>query len=260
MGIAIPLQAIHGAMTPTMKHVKHGTWRAAPTLIGAAADDIHVWLVRAGDVRNSELWHADLLSLSEKQRAESFKFARDRDLFVAAHVALRSILSRYLRTPAAEIDFTAGPHGKPSLASASHGHVRFNLSHSGDLALVAVALGREVGIDLEFIKKEFAFDELAERFFTAREVAALRALPSRLQRRAFFKCWSSKEAFLKAKGTGLGGELDEVEILLERGEDVRIDAAIPGWSLTEINPGRYYAAALASAGDPPKTHLYRWTP
>jgi 4'-phosphopantetheinyl transferase len=247
-------------MSPIINRRKDERWRAAPAAIALAADDIHVWLVRVGDVRNSAVWRAESLSSSEKARAANFKFARDRDLFVAAHVALRSILSRYLRRPAAEIDFTVGPNGKPSLATASRGHVRFNISHSGDLSLVAVAFGREVGIDLEVIKKDFAFDELAERFFTAREVAALRALPSRVQRRAFFKCWSSKEAFLKAKGTGLAGELDEVEITLDRGGNVRIDASIPGWSLTAINPGRHYAAALASAGDPPKTLLYRWKP
>ena len=85
-------------------------------------------------------------------------------------------------------------------------------------------------------KRILPFDEVAERFFTTGEVAALRALPAHLRRQAFYKCWTSKEAFLKAKGTGLSGELDEVKIgLAASGEQVRIEANVPGWSLIELN-------------------------
>jgi 4'-phosphopantetheinyl transferase len=232
--------------------------RKAPADLDLAADDVHVWLARAADICNASCAH--LLSAPEQARAEKFKFTRDRDLFVAAHVALRSILARYLKQSAAEIDFATGPTGKPLLATGSRRQVRFNLSHSGDLAMIAVASRREVGIDLELIKPDFAFDAIAERFFTAREVAALRALPSRVRCQGFFKCWTSKEAFLKAKGTGLSGELDEVEITLDEGGQVRITAFTPGWSLAEINPGENYVAALASEGEPARTHLYRWPP
>lgn len=236
------------------------TLRQAPADLDLAADDVHVWLARTVDIRNIVVSCANLLSAPEQARAEKFKFARDRNLFVAAHVALRSILARYLKQSAAEIDFATGPNGKPLLAAGSRRPLRFNLSHSGDLAMIAVASRREVGVDVELIKQSFAFDEIAERFFTAREVAALRALPSRVRCQAFYKCWTSKEAFLKAKGTGLSGELDEVEINLDENGQVRIAAFTRGWSLTEINTGQDYAAALASEGEPAITHLYRWTP
>ena len=126
--------------------------------------------------------------------------------------------------------------------------------------MIAVAFGREIGVDIERVKEGFGFDEVAEHFFTAREVTALRALPSHLQRQAFYKCWTSKEAFLKAKGTGLSGELDVVEIIVDREEYVRIDAHVPGWSLAEIDPGEGYVGALASEGEPPTMQLYRWRP
>jgi 4'-phosphopantetheinyl transferase len=212
------------------------------------------------DIGNVILSRADLLSAPEQVRAEKFKFARDRDLFVAAHVALRSILARYLQQSATDIDFRTSPNGKPSLATGSSAHVCFNLSHSGDLAVIAVASSREVGVDVELIKQDFAFDEIAERFFTTREVAALWALPNDVRSQGFFKCWTGKEAFLKAKGTGLSGEFDEIEITLDENRQVRIAASTPGWSLAEINSGEDYAAALATQGEPPRIHLYQWTP
>ena len=92
----------------------------------------------------------------------------------------------------------------------------------------------------------------------AKEVAALRGLPQALQRQAFFKCWTSKEAFLKAKGTGLSGALDEVEISLTKDQQVHISASVPHWWLRELSPISDYEAALVSAGTPVPIHCYRW--
>jgi len=199
-----------------------------------------------------------MLSAAEQERARRFKFEKDEKLFTIAHAALRSILARYLSVSPTKIEFIIDPQGKPRLAAASGESLRFNISHSGELAVIAVA-SRELGVDVECIKENFGFEEVAEHFFTAREVAALRALPSHLQRRAFYQCWTCKEAFLKAKGTGLSGELDEVQIVLD-GESARIDANVPGWSLKEIDVRDGYAAAVVSAGEPAEVRIYRWAP
>jgi len=164
------------------------------------------------------------LSKGEQARAARFKFDRDRRLFTVAHAALRSICATYLRTSPRTVEFAEGPYGKPKLASDSGTDLRFNLSHSGELALIAAALKREIGVDLECVR-DFDCDPVAERFFTALEVADLRSLRKPLQRSAFYKCWTSKEAFLKAKGTGLSGKLDEVEISSMDGADIRISAS-----------------------------------
>lgn len=156
------------------------------------------------------------------------------------------------------VEFAEGPYGKPKLASDSRSGLQFNLSHSGELALIATALQREIGVDVESVR-DFDFDQVAERFFTAREVATLRSLPKPQQRSAFYKCWTSKEAFLKAKGTGLSGELDEVEITSTDGADIRISSFVPGWSLAEVPAGEGYIAALVSQGAPVRVQLYRWT-
>jgi 4'-phosphopantetheinyl transferase len=235
-------------------------WRRADDDVALGDNEIHVWLVTTTDPDVNLVSCAALLSVDEQARAEKFIFDKDRRLYTVAHAALRSILSIYLKTAPTSIEFTAGSNGKPGLAGDLSGDLRFNLSHSGDRAMIAAVFGREIGVDIESVKEGFAFDEVAEHFFTAREVAALRALPSRLQRRAFYRCWTSKEAFLKAKGTGLSGELDEVEILRAGDEDVRIDARVPGWTLTELASAGEYEAALVVEGGPLPVSCYLWQP
>ena len=232
-------------------------WTSAAADLTLGANEVHVWRVDGfGNDIDLGLCTA-LLSKSEQARAERFKFDRDRRLFTVAHAALRSICATYLRTSPRTLEFAEGPYGKPKLASDSGTDLRFNLSHSGELALIAAALKREIGVDLECVR-DFDCDPVAERFFTALEVADLRSLPKPLQRSAFYKCWTSKEAFLKAKGTGLSGKLDEVEITSMDGADIRISASVPGWSLAELPVGDGYSAALVSEGAPVQVQLYQW--
>jgi 4'-phosphopantetheinyl transferase len=122
--------------------------------------------------------------------------------------------------------------------------LQFNLSHSHDLALIAVAHDQPVGVDVEFIRSDTAVMQIADRFFAARESAALRALPEQQQRRAFFDTWTRKEAWLKARGVGLGGALDQCV-------DEQTDWLVQGLS---VGPG--YSAALAVGGA--DVTLRRW--
>ena len=233
-------------------------WQLPPDNLALGDGDVHVWLIDAPEPTDNLAAHRDLLSPSELDRAAKFHFEPDRRLFVISHAAVRAILARYLNTPVASIEFTSGMNGKPSLAPAwAASGIEFNLSHSHGAALIAMARNCAVGVDIEFVKTDFAFEGIAERFFTPGEVSALRALPSALRRQAFYKCWTSKEALLKAKGTGLVGQLDEVEINRETG---RILAAVDGWSLSSLDPGPGYAAALVSQGAPARISLYRWEP
>jgi len=236
-------------------------WPLPPDQLRLQNGSVHVWAVELDDASFDSDRGLSILSSDELARAAKFKFERDRRRYVISHTALREILAGYLETAAANLEFVEVGNGKPKLA-ASFGAsgFEFNLSHSHERALIAVAPGRELGIDIEFIKADFPFSEIAGRFFTAKEVAALRTLSVHLQRQAFYKCWTSKEAFLKAKGTGLSGKLDEVEIILEGDERVRIDARVPGWSLAELNPGDGYEAALVSAGKAAQFQVYRWQP
>jgi len=235
------------------------SWPRPPAELPALEQNVHVWAVRLDDARVDLDLGRDLLSPVERERAARFKFERDQRRYLVAHVALHEILSRYLPIDPPRLSFDLGANGKPRLSQplASSG-VEFNLSHSNEMALLAVTHGREVGVDIEYVKEDFEFQEIAERFFTAREVAALRGLPASLQRQAFFKCWTSKEAFLKAKGTGLSGALDEVEIALTADEQVRITASVPGWSLAELDSIDGYEAVLVVAGAPVPICNYLW--
>ena len=237
------------------------TWIIPPHELRLTDDAVDVWLIPLTPPDLTEGSFADFLSPDERERAARFIFDKDRWPYVVAHTGLRSILSCYLKTAPADLQFVTGVNGKPSLALEFAGSsLRFNLSHSHEMALLGVAQGHEIGVDIEWIKENYGFHEVAEHFFTAKEVTQLCALPVELQRQAFFKCWTSKEAFLKAKGTGLSGNLDEVEITLAKNQQVRIHASVPGWTLTELNPGGTYEAALVVEGGGLPVNCYRWDP
>jgi len=234
-------------------------WTAPPKELALSDNRVDVWLISLIQPGATGGSYTDILSEDEQERAARFKFDRHRWPYIAAHVAVRSILSKYLKSAPARLKFINGTNGKPSLAAEFSAHeLQFNLSHSHEMALLGVTRGHEIGVDIEWIKEDYGFDEVAERFFTAKEVADMRALPGHLQRQAFFKCWTSKEAFLKAKGTGLSGKLDEVEITLTDNQRVRIRADVRGWTLSELNPGGGYEAAVVVEGGPLPVHCYRW--
>ena len=233
-------------------------WLPAPDPLPLLGGDAHVWAMELDDPGCDVGFCRERLSLDEQARAEKFKFARDQRRYVIAHAALRDILARYTHTGAADLQVNQGANGKPRLAAQfSACGIDFNLSHSPETALVAVNDRYEIGVDIEYVKSDFEIFTVANRFFTQREVAALRALPAALRRQAFYKCWTSKEAFLKAKGTGLAGQLDEVEIALA-GEQVRIQASVVDWMLEELDPRDGYEAALVTKDKPAQILCYRW--
>jgi 4'-phosphopantetheinyl transferase len=203
----------------------------------------------------------EVLSTDEQERAAKFKFQRDRRRYIVAHATLRSILAAHMTKSPQELTFTHGKNGKPYLAGTDiERDIQFNLTHSHEVALLAVTRGQEIGVDVEYMNRDFAFTEVAERFFTASEVQALLALPVPLQKQAFYKCWTSKEAFLKAKGTGLSGELGEVTIELIDNHSVKVKATLPDWSLTELMPCDGYVGALVLEGVQPQLKYFTWQP
>jgi 4'-phosphopantetheinyl transferase len=183
----------------------------------------------------------DLLSDQERARADRFHFAKDREAHIAAHGALRLILAKHLNCPAAEILFKEGTNGKPAVAG-----LRFNLSHSANLGLVAVTSDRELGVDVEHIDPHRADVSVAHRFFSPSEASALEALPPEQQTVAFLNCWTRKEAYLKAIGLGLSVPLDSFDVSLAPGEPARLlRGADPKWQLHSFVPAPEYLGALA---------------
>jgi 4'-phosphopantetheinyl transferase len=205
----------------------------------------------------------EVLSPDERQRAARYHFQRDREHFCVARGALRSILGDYLNRPPARISFSYGPYGKPALDGVAGGaRLRFNVAHSHGLALYAVTLDRETGVDVELVRDDFPTFDIAERFFSEAEVAAWRALPPDERAGAFFDCWTRKEAYIKARGEGLSLPLHEFTVslgesprLLSAGDDPREASR---WSLIELHPATGYRAALAVEGDAPAVRCWQW--
>ena len=241
------------------------SWEPAPRRPQLHGEEVHVW--RAALARPTREVEAlkRLLSEDELRRAERFHFPHDRSSFIVARGTLREILSLYAGLPPGLLRFGYNAFGKPELTGApGETNVRFNLSHAGGLVLYAVAAGREVGVDVEVVREGVPCEELAERFFSRRERAALLALPAGDRRRAFFECWTRKEAYIKGRGEGLSLALDSFDVSLSPLAPAALLATRdnrPGaarWSLRELSVGPGYAAAVAAEGDGWRLRCWRW--
>jgi len=228
-------------------------------------DEVHVWRANLDKAPSQIQGFFHNLAADERARAERFYFERDREHFIGARGVLRAILGCYLNRMPECLSFRYGSHGKPALAGESDGGtIRFSVSHSHGVALYAVTRGREVGIDLERIRFDVAVAEIAERFFSRREAAMLRTLPSEVQRQAFFRCWTRKEAYIKARGEGLSLALDQFDVSLAPGEPEatlgtrRDPSEASRWSLQELIPAPGYVAALAAEGQGWRLTCWQW--
>jgi 4'-phosphopantetheinyl transferase len=215
-------------------------------------DEIHVWHA-ALDREEKVLQRLETtLSLEEKARADRFHFANDRNRFVVARGQLRELLGKYLAQAPAGLEFSYGPHGKPALSggNASSG-LCFNLSHSAGFAVYAIARERNLGIDVEHVRPESAGEDIAKRYFSAREVSDLRTLPAEARVEGFFHCWTRKEAYLKATGMGLQIPLDSFSASLLPGQPAQFLGGVePRWHMAAFHPAEGYVAAVVYDGAP----------
>jgi 4'-phosphopantetheinyl transferase len=219
--------------------VTESHWQPGPASPRLDADTVDVWLV-ALDAAQPDA----LLSPQERKRAARFLREEDRRRWTAAHVALRALLGAYAGADPRALRFDAGPHGKPALAGGND-LPRFNLSHSGDVALIAVAHGREVGVDVELPRMTDRAAAIAQRTFGAAEAAQIAALPPEQRGPAFLRSWVRWEAVLKCRGTGIGGA-DEASATGSEPWVVDLDVDPPA------------AAALAVERGPVAVLTWRW--
>ena len=200
-------------------------------------DGVHIWRAALDEAGWPE---AERLPAPERERAASFLREEPGRRWVAAHWALRRVLENYLDEPAASIELELGDDGKPHLRNRDG--IEFNLSHSSGLALVAVAAGREVGVDVELIEPGRDLIALAERALEPEDAAAVRAASESQRPAVFYAAWTRHEARLKCLGTGLGANLQSTT---SEGGNRRLaeGAAVEN---VDVAPG--YAAAVAVAG------------
>jgi 4'-phosphopantetheinyl transferase len=240
-------------------------WSSPPETLVVDRDEVHVWRAALDQSASQVQDFLHILAPDEQARAARFYFARDRQHFIVARGVLRSILGCYLNQVPESLAFCYSAHGKPALAEQSaRDAIHFNVSHSNELALYAITRGRQVGIDIEHIRLDLAVAEIAGRFFSRREVAKLRTLPAEIQREAFFRCWTRKEAYIKALGEGLSLPLDQFDVWPASGEPdtapgaQRDPSEASGWSLQELMPAPGYAAAVAVGGRDWRLVCWQW--
>ena len=227
------------------------SWPPPPDQSSLETNDVHIWRASLEQSPTIVEELRQLLSPDEQSRADRFHFEKDRRHFTTARGYLRTLLGRYLEIAPAEIRFSYTEYGKPALAPDLDQQLKFNLAHSGGLALYAFTRIGEIGIDLEHIRPEFTGDDIARRYFSPTEVVSLDQLPETARQQAFFDCWTRKEAFIKAKGLGLSLGLNQFDVTLSPGQPAALlqtlwdETEASRWSLEAIEAGPEYAAAVA---------------
>jgi 4'-phosphopantetheinyl transferase len=240
-------------------------WLAPPERLTLSSDVVHVWRASLEQSLSAVKRFEHTLSIDERLRADRFYFRQDRDRFIVARGILRAILGHYLDRAPQTLAFIYSFYGKPSLALESEANpIRFNISHSHETALYAVSRGREIGVDVERVRDGLAIEEIVTSFFSGPELSALSSLPAELQKRAFFACWTRKEAYIKAKGEGLSLPLAQFDVSLIPGEPATLTATRPNseeahrWSLHELTLGPDYAAAFVVEGRDYSLSCWHW--
>lgn len=226
-------------------------WRLAPARPRLGENEVHVW--RADLNQPPATLQALLATLSADERCRSarFYFARDAERFVIARGLLRTILGLYLQIRPERLRFRYNAFGKPELSTpADRRPLRFNISHSHNQALFAFSSEWEIGVDTEYLRENFDTRELSDCVFSPYEVSTLSALPAHQQTKAFFNCWTRKEAYVKARGEGFSFPLDCFDVSLAPGEPAvllshrRDPRETWRWSLCDLPSDSSYASAV----------------
>ena len=238
-----------------------GTWEPRrPGETPLRRDEVHVWLIPLVATPEQAASSIRLLSAEERRRAERFRFDRHRARWIQARAHSRRVLGGYLACPPQAVELVLEDHGKPRLdGPVRHHELEFNLSHSGDLALLAIARGRRVGVDVE-VTPRLDVRRLSARVLTERERAPLRELSGPQLQHEFLRCWTRKESWIKALGDGMARELRSFEVLVR--EEVDRGGVSPArsrpeslWWLEDLTPGPRAVGCLAAEGDRPALRL-----
>jgi 4'-phosphopantetheinyl transferase len=237
-------------------------WHVPPETLRLLEGQVHVWRISLDQDPAALGSLYQMLSADEQERANHYRFDRDRQAFITRRGRLRILLACYLGLDPASLQFSHNPYGKPFLQREAAGSLYFNLSHSQGLALFAFARQVDIGVDLERERRDFDCLELGDRFFSTSERAELSALPLESRFQAFFLCWTRKEAYIKAHGEGLSLPLENFDVSLTPGEPARLLATRAGletpdqWSLFNLEPAPGYRAALAVRGRSYELHCW----
>ena len=246
--------------------MKQLPWPCPPTIPPLELKEVHLWQrsLMAPDPEREQLW--SVLSADEQQRAQRFVKVADRHGFAIARGTLRQLLGYYLETDPGALTICYGDRGKPQLVQGENPlDLRFNLSHSHGLALYAITLGTDIGVDLEQLNPRIDYEGITRRFFSTSEQQALFQLPTDQRNAAFFQIWTRKEACIKAMGGSIAMGLDQFDgaIALDHPttsvELVGEDGQALHWWVMNLKPKASYLGALALSTPPQTIHYWQWS-
>lgn len=242
--------------------VKFEPAASLPDRLTLETRDLHLWFLPLDRPAERVARLEALLSPLEVERANRFHLPVLRHRHAVAHGVLRELLGAYLGAPF-KMEFSIGPKGKPALEKGDRPDpFHFNLAHSGDYALYGFARS-ELGVDIELMREDRDLLGLARRFFAPLEHATIQALPDAGRRAAFYQVWTRKEAYIKARGTGLSERLDGFDVTARPAEPARVlrvstsDEIADEWSLFDVQPLPDVAGAVALRGHDWKVRAWR---
>jgi 4'-phosphopantetheinyl transferase len=233
----------------------NGNWVTPPDVLRISLQEIHVWRIRLAQPSETVKRLEQVLNTEEIKRADRYRTELLRIRFVIGRGSLRTILGRYVAEAPEQLAFRYGERGKPALADRSSGlDIQFNTSNSNDIAVVAIALGRQLGVDVEQVRPIENFDRIVAHHFSAQERSGFSRLSEDQRLEAFFRCWTRKEAYLKATGEGLSRALDSFDVSLAPGDSpklLRVDGSpeeLTRWEFQDLLVGRNYIGSIAVEG------------
>lgn len=223
---------------------------------------IHFWYCDFAENIDALESYYSLLSSDEKERSRKFKFDKDSNCYIISRGILRFLTGIYLNMNPKNIKFKYTSFGKPLLDFETD--LKFNISHSGNMAVFAFFKNQEIGVDIEKIKNDFNVMELAQNFFSKTEIEALERVPKKELSRAFYRCWTRKESFIKAEGTGLSFPLNQFSVSLEDDKHAELletkwnSKEKKEWQLFSFIPTIGYIAAVALKNSLATISYHNW--
>ncbi len=214
--------------------------------------EVHIWFINLNKTIEVIDSLKQFLSENEISKASKFRFEKDKNCSIITRGALRYLSGKYLKMNPENIIFKYGDHGKPNLDMKTD--LKFNVSHSGNLAVIGFVLKNDIGVDIEQLKYDFEVMDIVNNYFSQHEIETLKKLPIEEQTNGFYRCWTRKESFIKAKAKGLSFPLDSFSVDIKSDEETELletkwdKNEKDLWKLFSFSPIENYIGAVSVNG------------
>lgn len=222
------------------------------TLFKLESNTVNTWFINVNDVLDKIEMFSRIISIDENKRANKFHFKKDKNLFMMSRAVLRVLSGHYLNIKPEDIRFKYGEFGKPDFGFKTN--LKFNISHSGDMAIFSFVKDFDIGTDIEKTKHDFDVLEIATNYFSELEIETLKKMPKQMQVEGFYRGWTRKESFIKATAQGLSFPLDSFSVSLNSNDTAELlqtkwdENEKNNWALFTFSPHEAYIGATSVKG------------